>query len=122
MKKLAAVLMLVSSLAFGEHGGGGGDGSAYMKMEPLVVNLSDGHYLQVIPQLKPVDAKDQELIKAYMPFIRHEMIKSVIGKEVSKVQTPEFMDSCAKTTTNLINEVIKREYVKAIFFESWIVQ
>jgi len=68
------------------------------------------------------DQKDQDVVKTYMPVIRFEMIKSMIGREAEKVQTPAFMESFAEEVTELINGVLSGGIVKGVFFESWIVQ
>jgi flagellar basal body-associated protein FliL len=122
-------MMLVSALAFGaEHGGGGeAGGEGYVKMEPMVVNLSDHRYIQFIAEIKPKKSKDgkaegAEMIPTYMPMIRHEMLKNMIGKEADKVQTPEFMEGFSKTTAALINKLLDGDLVEAVFFQSWIVQ
>jgi hypothetical protein len=50
------------------------------------------------------------------------MLKSLIGKEVGKVQTPEFMEAFSESMTSLINRLLDANIVEAVFFQNWMIQ
>jgi flagellar basal body-associated protein FliL len=124
VRKLALLLMAVSVLAHAEgHGGGeGGGSSGYIKMDVFVINLDGHHFLQFTPQLKPVEPKDEEHIKARLPLLRFEVIKSLIGQDPDKVQSPEFMSAYADRAAGMMNHALGGDYVAAVLFDNWIIQ
>ena len=107
-----------------DHGGGGGGGAAdAVKLDNFVVNLQDRQaYLSFTPYLKLSDAKEQDRVKAYMPALRHEIIKIVIGQPAAGASSPQFMESVAKSITAALNKVMQDDIVKAVYFNDWIVQ
>jgi flagellar FliL protein len=123
-----AFFILLSACALaqaGEHGGGGGGGAAAdaVKLDNFVVNLQDRQaYLSFTPYLKLNDAKEQDRVKAYMPALRHEIIKIVIGQPSAGASSPQFMESVAKSITTALNKVMQDDIVKAVYFNDWIVQ
>ena len=83
---LTLCLMFVVSLSHASGGGGGGGGPTdILKLDPLVVNLSDGHYLQFTPQLKLDDPTKADAVKAHTPVLRHALILKLIGKDAKLV-------------------------------------
>ena len=107
-----------------EHGGGGGGGAGdAVKLDNFVVNLQDRQaYLSFTPYLKLNDAKEQDRVKAYMPALRHEIIKIVIGQPPAGASSPQFMESVAKSIAGAANKVMQDDIVKAVYFNDWIVQ
>jgi hypothetical protein len=104
-------------------GGGGGGGPAdLLKLDPLVVNLDEGHYIQFTPQIKLNDAKDLDLVKAYTPVMRFQLIKSLIGQKASMVQTAKFMMEFSESAAQVINKALQEEYVREVFFDGWLIQ
>lgn len=125
MKFILIALLCFSSAAFANSGGGGGGGGGaadILKLDPLVVNLSEGHFIQFTPQLKLNDAKDSDAVKANMPVLRFQLIKSLIGKQASEVQTAKFMAAFSDEAAALINKALKEDYVKMILFDGWLIQ
>ena len=124
MKYLFLLCILLSGSAFANSGGGGGGGGAadFVALEPLVINLRGNHYIQFKPQLKLKDAKDMELVKAHMPVLRFELIKSLIGRDAAEVQTTKFIGDFAESAAALLNKALKDDYVKDVLFDSWLIQ
>jgi flagellar basal body-associated protein FliL len=126
VRQLFFVLLLaVSCIALAnEHGGGGGGGPAdAVKLDNFVVNLKDRQaFLSFTPYLKLFDAKDQDRVKAYMPVIRYEIIKAMIGQPPENVGTPQFIESTAKSITSTLNRILNDDVIKAVYFNDWIVQ
>lgn len=119
-------MIAAPSMVFASGGGGGGGGGSYVKMAPMVVNLETGHYIQFLTQIKPKVQNEKDggaaRIPLYMPVIRHELMKSLLGQRVGTVQTPEFMESFSHSTAELINKILDDNVVEAVFFENWIIQ
>ena len=128
--KLIVRLLLLSWLSCAglvlanEHGGGDGGGGAggLVKMEPLVINLQGGHYINFVPQLKLADPVDEGYVKGYMPALRHEMIKSLIGLDPATVQTAEFIGAYSHKIAAALNKFLNGEYIKEVFFDTWMLR
>ncbi|MBK6636566.1 MAG: flagellar basal body-associated FliL family protein [Rhodocyclaceae bacterium] len=122
---LSLAFLMTSSLALAS-GGGGGDGggaaSSILKLDPLVVNLSGGHFLQFTPQLKLEDPTKADFIKAHTPMLRHSLILKLIGKDVNLVQTASFMATFSEEAAEALNKALKSEDVKMLLFDGWLVQ
>ena len=126
MRSLILLLLLVSSMAIGNEGGGGGSGEGggggFVKLEPLTVNLSDGRYIQCVAQAKLGDPLQKEYVTAYMPIIRFELIKALIGQTADAIKSPAFMTTFAEKAKDVINKSVGGDFIKEVFFESWIIQ
>ena len=125
MKFFALVgIALLCATAFANSEGGSGDArpTEFVALDPLVVNLRDEHYIQFKPQIKVNSIKDLDLVKAYVPVIRFELIKSLIGKDAAEVGTTAFISAFSKAAAALINETLHDAYVKDVFFDSWLIQ
>lgn len=119
----AVMLLLLSSWAHANSGGGGGGGPTdILKMDPLVINLSGGHFIQFTPQLKLNDPTKAEYVKANTPVLRHTLIVRLIGKEVAQVQTAAFMASFSDDAATSLNEALKSDDIKMLLFDSWLIQ
>ncbi len=123
MKKLLIlIMMLVCGPALASGGGGGGGPTDILKMDPLVVNLSEGHYIQFTPQLKLGDPTKADFVKAHAPVIRHTLILKLIGKDVNVVQTAQFMAKFSEEAAEAINEALHGEQVHMLLFDGWLIQ
>lgn len=123
MKKLLmTILLLASGMAFASGGGGGGGPTDILKLDPLVVNLSEGHFIQFVPQLKLEDPTKADFVKGHTPLIRHTLILKLIGKDVNMVQTANFMATFSEEAAAAINEALHGEEVKNLFFDGWLIQ
>jgi flagellar basal body-associated protein FliL len=115
--------MTISGLAFANEGGGGGGGAGGMvKMDSMVINLKGGSYISFTAQLKLNDPADETVLKDYMPMVRFEFIKAMVGQDGSVVRTPEFMSSFADNAVKFINKALHGDYIKDVFFTDWMIQ
>ena len=124
LKKMALILIVASTVAFANEGGEGGkgEGGNFLKLEPFTVNLSAGRVIQFVPQAKLGDPKEKERVTPYMPIIRFELIKAMLGQEAATANTPVFIESFALKAMKIINTATGGEYVKSVLFDRWIVQ
>ncbi len=131
MKKLIGNLLLSLTLAcslpsFASGGGdGGGGGGAFLAMEPIIVNVMLGtgvNYLNFLPQLKLADPADGDRLKAYMPIMRHLMIKNLIGRDPAQLQSVTFMTDFPHWAAEMLNKALGEEYVKEVLFDRWLIQ
>lgn len=122
MKNLIALMLLLLSPWALASGGGGGGPTDILKMDPLVINLSGGHFIQFTPQLKLSDPTKADYVKANTPVLRHALIVRLIGKEVSQVQTAAFMASFSDEAATSLNEALKSDDIKMLLFDSWLIQ
>lgn len=123
MKRILILLvLLVSTWAHANSGGGGGGPTDILKLDPVVVNLSGGHYIQFTPQLKLADPAKADYVKAHMPILRHQLIIRLIGKDVALVQTANFMASFSDDAATALNEAMKTEDIKMLLFDTWLIQ
>ncbi|MDE2599286.1 MAG: flagellar basal body-associated FliL family protein [Rhodocyclaceae bacterium] len=112
----------VSASEGGGHGGGGGGSPGSLPLEALVINLKGDHYLQIKPILKLADPADTDVVKAWIPLLRHELIKYIIGREPGEATSPQFMKVFSGETTDLFNKALRGKYVKDVIFDNWLVQ
>jgi len=116
--------MTISSLAFANEGAGGGAGGAggMVKMDSMVINLKGGSYISFTAQLKLKDPADETVLKNFMPVVRFEFIKAMVGQDGTVVRTPEFMTSFAENAVTFVNKALEGDYIKDVFFTDWMIQ
>lgn len=118
-----ALLAICVGTASASGGGGGGGGSpGALPLEPLVVNLKGEHYIQLKPVIKLADPADTDMVKGWTPLLRHELIKYMIGRESKEASSPQFMKDFSEEVTELLNKVLRGDYIKDVIFDSWVVQ
>lgn len=117
---LVPLLFAVSSAQ--ASGGGGGGPVDIVKLDPLVVNLAEGHYLQFTPQLKLSDPHALDRVKAHTPLLRFLLIKYLIGRPAKEVQTVQFVAAFSEEAATVINKALKEELVSAVLFDGWLIQ
>lgn len=113
----------------------------YVRLEPLTVKLQSDtegaeKYLQLLPELKALDAPAIDKIKAYLPQLRHEMLSLMSSKKPSELATPQGIEKLAfelrarvnqsfgnaKTPPSSGDKAGPEETVQAVLFSSFIVQ
>jgi flagellar protein FliL len=70
----------------------------FVALEPFTVNLSDTNaerMAQIAVSLQVGDQKTEEAIKAYMPALRHDILKVISAKESKEILTSEGKDKLA---------------------------
>lgn len=84
----------------------------YVNLDAFTVNLQgDGseQFLQVVATLQVADEKVAELLKQYMPQIRHEYLALMSGKKASDVTTQDGRLDLAEEMKEVANEILGYE-------------
>lgn len=121
MIRLLLVIAL-SCLCSAAYSAEGTKDEGYVPLDPLVVNLKDSSYVSFTSQLKLASPQDREYVKAYLPVVRHELIKLILGRAPQEVQSPTFISGFAQSALDIANKVVGSGYVKGVFLTDWIVQ
>lgn len=123
MRYFVVVWLFFSGMAHASGGGDSGGGPAgLVALEPLVVNLSGGHFIQLRPLLKMKDVLDADFVKSYTPVVRFALIKSLIGRSPDEVQGVKFMGDFSASAAATLNKALKDDYIKEVLFDSWLIQ
>ena len=123
MRRLAWALIAASTISTANEGGGGAVGEGdFIKMEPFTINLSGGHVIQYVAQAKLKDAHEKDYVMSFVPLIRFELIKAMIGQDYATVQSPAYMAAFSEKASKLINTTLGGDFIKEVFFASWITQ
>lgn len=122
-------ISLHSQLAHASSGGGGGGAGAagaYIRIEPLTINLSGGEqYLQVGISIKGGTADAAGRVATYMPKIRHAMIMLLCDQKSEEILTPGGKAVLLEALKNAINKAIEMDAhdgITEVAYESFIVQ
>jgi len=114
----------------------------FVRLEPFTVKLQadaekQEQYLQLVPELRVLDAPVGEKIKLYMPEIRHKMLLLLSSKKPSDLSTPQGVDKLSSDLRNQVNLIVDGEQktappadgkpraedpVQAVLFTSFIIQ
>lgn len=113
LQKLVLILALVflSKAALAGHDSGGGGPSDSVPLEMITTNLArepgqEGRLIQVGMQLKLGDPKDAEIVKAYMPKIRSEILYTLCDHTAASLSTGESRSALLEELQNTINSVL----------------
>jgi flagellar basal body-associated protein FliL len=123
--EIVKYLFLLALLCAGAAQASGGESagtSGLVKMDLLVVNLDTGRYVGFTPQIKLADPADESYVKAYVPVLRHEMIKELVGQTATTAQSAEFIGGYARKLAASLNKLLRGDYVKEVLFDNWIVR
>ena len=114
----------------------------FVRLEPFTVKLQPDQekqeqYLQLVPELKVLEAPVGEKIKVYMPEIRHKMLLLLSSRKPSELATPQGVDKLSVDLRNQVNLIVDGEQktappadgrpraedsVQAVLFTSFIIQ
>ena len=152
---LGAVAAIVLLKKKGDHDEGEGEAKkpaakaakhetvpVFVRLEPFTVKLQPDQekqeqYLQLVPELKVLEAPVGEKIKVYMPEIRHKMLLLLSSKKPSELSTPQGVDKLSSELRNQVNIIVDGEQktappadgrprpddsVQAVLFTSFIIQ
>jgi flagellar protein FliL len=81
----------------------------FVKLEAFTVKLqteSQDAYLQVVPELRVLNAHIGDKIKDYMPEIRHKVLLILAGKKASDLSSPQGVQQLSNEMRVTINGVI----------------
>ncbi|GAB6076230.1 flagellar basal body-associated FliL family protein [Desulfurobacterium crinifex] len=91
-----------------------------MELEPIVINLSDGHYIRIAIALG-YTGKESEL-KSKLPAINDILITTVGAMSSKELISPEGKELLKENLLLKINSVLSGVQVRNIFYREFIVQ
>lgn len=100
----------------------------FVKLEPFTVNLTaDGeeHYLQTDIELRVVEQKVIDNVKAHMPEIRNNVLLLLSSKTAGALVSAEGKQKLSSEITEQINKVLhakEEDGVSGVFFTSFVIQ
>ena len=131
MKKVLILLLVVAMVA----GGGGlfyvvqkgkkneqktATSFEIMELEPVVINLSDGHYIRIAIALGYTG--DESELKNKLPAINDVLITTVGAMSSKELISPEGKELLKENLLLKINSVLSGVQVRNIFYREFIVQ
>lgn len=122
MRSLLLLLILLSGASHSAEGNGDAAPTDLIRLELLVVNLLNGRHLQFTPQLKLKRAADGALVNAYLPVLRFEFIKAMMGKDPAEVQSTKFIMEFSDFSGTFIDKMLHDKVIKEVLFDSWLIQ
>lgn len=114
--------LVLCACSFAAQAGEAKPGIAYVPLDPFIVNLKDDAYVSFTMELRLAAAQDGDYVKAFVPAVRHELIKGLMGRDAKEVRTPEFMNGFAERAAESAGRIVGRGYVKGAFLTTWVVQ
>ena len=122
---LCVAFLLATSTANASEGGS--KDSLNAKMEPIVVNLmgSEQQVIRVELVLQLAKQEVSEIVKLYMPVIRHKMILLLTSKDANQLGSFEGKQRLVMESKNAINQalgILDYEGVADVLFASFIIQ
>lgn len=127
LKKMLAVMIACLCLfAANVHASSDKGGTLYAKLGTFTVNLLDiGEYLQTEISVKLANPGTLDSIKAYLPFIKHEIILLLSSQDSRQLTTLAGKQKLIEQTKTAVNKALKLEPndgVTDVLFESFVIQ
>ena len=84
---------------------------AFVRLESFTVKLQtfedkQDQYLQVVPELKVLDAKSGDKIKVYMPELRHNVLLILSSKNANELSSPQGVEKLSVELRSRINSIL----------------
>jgi flagellar FliL protein len=91
-----------------------------MELEPIVINLSDGHYIRIAIALGYTGEESE--LKSKLPAINDILITTVGAMSSKELISPEGKELLKENLLLKINSVLSGVQVRNIFYREFIVQ
>ncbi len=91
-----------------------------MELEPVVINLSDGHYIRIAIALGYTG--DESELKNKLPAINDILITTVGAMTSKELISPEGKELLKENLLLKINSILSGAHVRNIFYREFIVQ
>ena len=91
-----------------------------MELEPVVINLSDGHYIRIAIALGYTG--DESELKNKLPAVNDVLITTVGAMSSKELISPEGKELLKENLLLKINSVLSKVQVRNIFYREFIVQ
>lgn len=105
---------------------GGGGGALYAKIGTFTVNLQNiSEYLQTDISVKLAGPETLDAIKAYLPFIKHDIILLLSTQDSKQLSTLTGKHKLIEQTKTTVNRALKRDTksgVTDVLFEAFVIQ
>jgi len=95
---------------------------AMYPLDTFVVNLSGGKYIRLQAQLEFSGRDVPSRFYARQVLVRDGLITLLSAKAQDELQTPKDKEQLKNEIKDLVNEVLKKEEVKKVFFTQFLVQ
>jgi len=91
-----------------------------MELEPIVINLSDGHYIRIAVALGYTGEESE--LKSKLPAINDILITTVGAMSSKELISPEGKELLKENLLLKINSILSGVHVRNIFYREFIVQ
>jgi len=95
---------------------------AIFPLDTFVVNLQGGRYLRCQVQFEFVEREVPKRFYARMVPARDALVMLLTSKKAEDLGTPEGKELLKREIKDLVNEVLKKEDVKNVYFTQFVVQ
>ena len=95
---------------------------AFLPLETFVVNLSGGKFIRVQVQLEFLERDIPARFYARLAIIRDAFIGMLTNRTEADVTTTKGKESLKHEMKDIINEVMKKEEVRNVYFTQFVVQ
>ena len=95
---------------------------AFFPLETFVVNLRGGSFLRVQIQLEFAERDITPRFFVRQVIIRDGILSLLTSKAAADVATPEGKESLKGEVKDLINEILKKQEIRRVYFTQFVVQ
>jgi len=96
-----------------------------LSFEPFIVNLADddgGRYLKASMEVEFYGPEMPDAARALMPQIRDSLLTLLTSKSFGEIRTPEGKQELREEIIARLNQSLKGDVVKAVYFTEFIIQ
>ena len=91
-----------------------------MELEPVVINLADGHYIRIAIAIEY--SGDEEELRNKLPVINDILITTVGAMSSKELVSPEGKEVLKENLLLKLNSVLTKTKVRNIFYREFIIQ
>ena len=95
---------------------------AIFPLESFIVNLKGGGFLRAQVQFEFVERDISPRFHVRQAIVRDGMISLFAGKSAEEISTQEGRDKLKAEIKDLVNEVMKKQEIKRVYFTQFVVQ
>lgn len=95
---------------------------AFFPLDTFVVNLTGGRYLRMQAQLEFAEREIPQRFYSRTVIVRDAIINLISARTADDVQSAEQKIALKKDIKDIVNEILKKEEVKQVYFTQFVVQ
>ena len=95
---------------------------AFFPLDTFVVNLKGGRYLRMQAQLEFAEREIPQRFFSRTVLVRDAMINLLSNKAADELQEAKDKDALKNDIKDIVNEILKKEEVKKVYFTQFVVQ